>query len=109
MSPRRTLSPGLVAVLQAIASGTNYGFEIMDRTGLPGGTVYPALGRLQQLGYVRSSWERHSVAAREKRPPRRYYSLTDGGRVALRQAVEQYRALAGLVANGLDGLDPSRA
>jgi DNA-binding PadR family transcriptional regulator len=98
----------MVAVLQAIASGINYGFEIMDRTGLPGGSVYPALGRLQRLGYVKSSWERHSVAAREKRPPRRYYDLTEAGRVALAQAAEQYRALAQQVTDGLAQPHPSR-
>jgi hypothetical protein len=29
-------------VLQAIARGYRYGFEIVDLTGLPTGTVYPA-------------------------------------------------------------------
>ena len=109
MSGSRPLSPGLVAVLEAVASGVNYGFDIMDRTGLPSGTVYPALGRLQQLGYVRSSWERQSVAARQKRPARRYYSLTEGGRAALLEAAERYRRLAKLVADRLDGLNPCGA
>ena len=36
-------------VLQAIADGTRYGFDIADRTGLQTGTVYPALRRLEEL------------------------------------------------------------
>ena len=38
------------AVLLAIESGHRYGFDIMDVTGLPDGTVYPILRRLERLG-----------------------------------------------------------
>jgi len=33
-------------ILKTIAEGRPHGFEIMDATGLPSGTVYPALRRL---------------------------------------------------------------
>jgi len=33
-------------ILQAVANGYLYGFDIIDITGVPGGTVYPALRRL---------------------------------------------------------------
>ena len=39
----RRLSITAVSVLQAIANGYEYGFDIIDQTGLPSGTVYPAL------------------------------------------------------------------
>jgi DNA-binding PadR family transcriptional regulator len=73
--------------------GARYGFDIMDATGLPSGTVYPVLGRLERDGYVRSKWESHSVAQREKRPPRRYYEITASGARALADSAEHYRTL----------------
>jgi len=45
------------AILQALAHDYRFGFDIMDITGLPSGTVYPALRRLEQAGLVRSKWE----------------------------------------------------
>ena len=76
---------GLAAlrVLNAIASGAEYGFDIIDATGLPSGTVYPALSRHERDGYVRSSWEETAKAHRDGRPPRRYYRVTAEGRRAL--------------------------
>ena len=35
-------------ILQTIRSGYVYGFDIMDVTGLPSGTIYPALRRLEK-------------------------------------------------------------
>ena len=84
-------------VMQAIASGSRYGFEIADRTGLQTGTVYPALRRLETLGFVRSSWENDKTARREQRPARRYYELTASGAEALEQAVKRFEGLARLV------------
>ena len=63
-------------VLQALLQGHHHGFDIMDATGLPSGTVYPILRRLDAEGCVRSRWEKDGVARREQRPPRRYYELT---------------------------------
>ena len=58
----RRLSLTTVGVLQAVASGFEYGFDVIDATGLPSGTVYPALGRLERDGYVRSAWEDEAAA-----------------------------------------------
>jgi PadR family transcriptional regulator, regulatory protein PadR len=89
----RRLSFTTVTVLQAIASGHEYGFDIIDRTGLPSGTVYPALGRLERDGLVRSSWEDEAAAHAEGRPSRRNYRITAHGARALAEAVSFYRAL----------------
>jgi len=80
-------------VLQALLHGCHHGFDIMDATGLPSGTVYPILRRLDHEGYVRSRWEKEGVARREQRPPRRYYELTASGRTISREAVARYRTL----------------
>jgi PadR family transcriptional regulator, regulatory protein PadR len=89
----RRLSIAAVSVLQAIAGGFEYGFDIIDHTGLPSGTVYPALSRLERDGYVRSAWEDESRAHRDGRPARRYYRITAPGTRALDEAVTYYRSL----------------
>jgi PadR family transcriptional regulator len=91
---RMTLTTALV--LQAIARGHRFGFEIVDVTGYPTGTVYPVLRRLEHAGFVRSEWERERVASRDARPQRRYYEITAAGTRALASALEPMRALGGL-------------
>jgi PadR family transcriptional regulator PadR len=83
-------------VLQAIADGARYGFDIADRTGLQTGTVYPALRRLDDLGFVRSTWESEKIARREQRPARRYYEITRAGATALETARKRFEGLGRL-------------
>lgn len=83
-----------LAVLQAVAAGHRYGFDIMDATGLPGGTVYPALSRLERDGHLDSRWEDAEVAQQEKRPPRRYYALSSSGRELLEASLAWLRGVA---------------
>jgi DNA-binding PadR family transcriptional regulator len=85
--------------LQALANGYRYGFDIMDVTGLPSGTVYPALRRLERNGLVDSKWEKQSVARREQRPARKYYELTPEGSKALAEVVKRYRLAEGIAPN----------
>jgi len=94
---RRRLGSATVEVLQAIAAGHRYGFDIIEHTGLPGGTVYPALAALERDGLVRSSWEDARIAQADKRPPRRYYLVARSGEAALRRELDRLRRLAGLV------------
>jgi PadR family transcriptional regulator PadR len=93
MTKKRGLSMTAVQVIQAIAAGYRYGFDVMDATGLPSGTVYPALSRLERDGLLRSSWESADVAHTEKRPPRRYYRVTAAGVQALEAALDRLRRL----------------
>lgn len=90
--PRR---PGIavVSVLRAIDRGIAYGFELIEATGFPGGTVYPALSRLERDGYLQSDWEDPDLPRTEGRPPRRYYRLTAAGRRLLEAELERLRAL----------------
>jgi DNA-binding PadR family transcriptional regulator len=87
------LSYTATAILQTVANGYVYGFDIMDLTGLPSGTVYPALRRLEELGYLGSRWEKHSIAQKELRPPRKYYEVTREGTAALAEAVKRFKLL----------------
>src|SRR5574342_309805 len=93
MSPKAYLSYSAAVILQALANGYQYGFDIMDVTGLPSGTVYPALRRLEESGLVKSKWEKHAIAQQEQRPPRKYYELTRDGKEALVEALRRYRLL----------------
>jgi PadR family transcriptional regulator, regulatory protein PadR len=83
-------------VLQALAQGHRFGFDIMEVTGLPSGTIYPALRRLEALELVRSAWENEDKAHRQGRPRRRYYELTAAGRRRLAEAEARYRAVSRL-------------
>jgi PadR family transcriptional regulator len=85
-------------VLQALADGARHGFDIADRTGLQTGTVYPALRRLETLGFVRSSWTSDKLARREQRPARRYYELTRTGTAGLAVAIKRFANLGRLPA-----------
>ncbi|HKX32710.1 MAG TPA: PadR family transcriptional regulator [Blastocatellia bacterium] len=87
------LSYSVAVILQALDHGYRYGFDIMDITGLPSGTVYPALRRLEEAGFVRSKWEKQAIAQQELRPPRKYYELTREGTQALAEALQRYRLL----------------
>jgi DNA-binding PadR family transcriptional regulator len=91
------LSYSATAILQAVANGSGYGFDIMDATGLPSGTVYPALRRMEAAGLVGSDWEKAAIAQREQRPPRKYYELTKLGQHALSEAAKRYRLADGPV------------
>lgn len=73
-------------------SEETYGFELAEATGLPSGTIYPILRRLEAEGFIKSHWV--EVKAGSQRRRRRYYELTGKGRrVARSVTVEQRHAL----------------
>jgi len=81
------------AVLLAIVHGHRYGFDVMDATGLPDGTVYPILRRLERRGALEGAWEDDAVAAAQQRPARRYYRLTRAGEEAVSEVRARFPAL----------------
>ena len=96
MSPNPSLSYTSLFVLQALAQGHRFGFDIMEITGLPSGTIYPALRRLEALELVTSDWEKDVKARKEGRPRRRYYELTASGQQHLAEAEARFRAVGRL-------------
>jgi DNA-binding PadR family transcriptional regulator len=106
---KASLSYAATVILQAVSSGYLYGFDIIDITGLPGGTVYPALRRLEEAGYVTSQWEKPSIAQAEPRPQRKYYEITRQGREILTEAVKRYRLLERTLPSKPRQPKPSRA
>ncbi len=85
-------------ILGIVDGGAAYGFAIMEATGLPSGTVYPALRRLERDALIRSRWEKQAIADEEQRPPRTYYTVTAAGRAALEASRSRYPLLARMAA-----------
>ena len=100
----RAMSFAAVTVLHAVASGSRHGFDVIDATGLPSGTVYPALSRLERDGLVKSAWEDAVAAHAEKRPPRRNYKVTAQGARVLDAELARFRGLG-----AVRGSNPSRS
>lgn len=55
----------------------HYGYELTETCGIPSGTLYPMLMRLDDRGLLESRWEESSPSGR---PPRHLYRLTASGR-----------------------------
>ena len=56
------------------------------------GTLYPALVRLEQRGWIRGTWQTTDSNREAK-----YYAITKAGMRALEQQTDRWRRLSGLV------------
>ena len=85
---QRELSRGTMelAVLALIDARKRYGYDLLSSLGsasggsiaIKEGTLYPALHRMEDAGYISASWEAEGRAA-----PRKYYSITKDGKARL--------------------------
>ncbi|WP_369043447.1 PadR family transcriptional regulator [Streptomyces sp. Midd1] len=73
-----TMPTRMVLLALDEAGAPTYGYAIAQTTKLVSGTVYPILARLESRGLVTVTEE---TGRHPGRPPRRYYELTDSGRV----------------------------
>jgi PadR family transcriptional regulator PadR len=110
MSERPRITLNMLRVLTVLLDRPlqeHYGLEMSRQAGLPTGTIYPMLARLEQAGWVTSDWEDIDEAT-EGRPARRYYQLTPAGAQRARQAVHDAQAMlqpdAGRRPSGTPGL-----
>ena len=62
-----------------------WGLELIKRTGRASGTVYPALQRLEDAGWLVSAWEDDDA---RRGPRRRMYRLTPDGAVQARRLAQ---------------------
>jgi PadR family transcriptional regulator, regulatory protein PadR len=97
MAVEAKLSHTAAMILQAVNAGYIYGFSVMEMTGLPSGTVYPAMRRLERDELILSRWEQQTIADAEQRPPRKYYKLTRAGKQTLEATRRRYPLLAKLI------------
>ena len=107
MASEAKLSHTAAMILQALDAGFVYGFSIMEMTGLPSGTVYPAMRRLERDELILSRWEKQSIADTEQRPPRKYYKLTAAGLATLQASRRRYPLLERLIPSA--SLEPVEA
>ena len=63
-----------------------------DALNLNQGTLYPALVRLEQQGWIRAAWGKT-----ESNRDAKFYSITRAGQSALAEETKKWRRLAGLV------------
>ncbi|MFG3620822.1 PadR family transcriptional regulator [Nocardia sp. NPDC047654] len=80
-------------VLQALLerpADEHYGLKISEHSGLPTGSIYPILTRLETAGWVTSDWEQIDESV-EGRRRRRYYQLTKNGATAAREEIAKMR------------------
>lgn len=81
-----------LCLLGLLADQRDYGLGLTNRLSeaglgfLPGGTIYPALARLETTGLVTSAREPSSSG-----PPRKYFELTAAGRDALEDRRAEWR------------------
>ena len=72
-----------------------YGYELMQQTGLGSASMYQALHRMEQNGWLTSYLEPLGVAERGRRRRggrRRFYELTDEGREHMTRQVRDWLA-----------------
>jgi PadR family transcriptional regulator PadR len=91
-SPKMTLQTKLVLQLALQDPGREwYGLQMMAATGLPAGTIYPIVARLERYGWLESRWEDPAEHEAAKRPRRRYYRFTPDGADRARVAMAPAR------------------
>ncbi len=87
-----------LAILSALYRDTHYGYSLVrDLTAagvfnLKEGTIYPILSRLAKEGLVQTEW-----VESKQGPPRKYYALTDAGRIMCEALMGEFRRLVNVV------------
>lgn len=83
------LTNAFVAVAIALLSAPterHWGYALSKSAGVRSGVLYPLLNRMLDRGWIEDGWE-DPEAIKEKRPPRRYYTVTEDGLTELGAAV----------------------
>jgi PadR family transcriptional regulator PadR len=89
-----------LCVLAIVDREETYGYAVVERMGKTPGmevtesTVYPLLARLSNDGLLKLRIEKSSAG-----PPRRYYSLSAGGKKRLRELASTWATIVGSVAS----------
>src|SRR5215831_16574332 len=89
--PLSRVTPATLDVLEALMGPDEelYGLKIAQNAGRRAGSVYPILARLEEAGWVESSWEREERD--ERGPRRRFYRLVPDGLAAARAVLIERR------------------
>ncbi|MGW4719401.1 PadR family transcriptional regulator [Nocardia sp. NPDC004260] len=72
----------VAAALLAEPDAHHWGYDLIKRSGERSAVVYPMLTKMLDEGWLVDGWE-DPTTIKEKRPPRRYYELTELGKLEL--------------------------
>jgi PadR family transcriptional regulator PadR len=86
-------------ILSVLADGEHYPTEIIEKMKeakllIVEGTLYPLLTRLKNDGLLAYRWEESTGG-----PPRKYFTLTEDGRISLKELIESWTELTNSVNN----------
>ncbi|MCP3935190.1 MAG: PadR family transcriptional regulator [Actinomycetia bacterium] len=84
----------LVAVLSVLVASPaerHWGYQLQREAGVRSGVLYPILRRLYEAGWLADGWE-DPGGVKAGRPPRRYYTVTATGELAMRQILVEASA-----------------
>jgi PadR family transcriptional regulator len=92
-------------ILKSLAAGELHGLGVSRRIAqitqgtfvVQPGSLFPALHRLEEAGWLESSWQRSENNRRAK-----YYSLTKAGRKQLGEETAQWNRIAVAIARALE-------
>ena len=80
-----------LCVLVLLEKQDRYGYELVqkisDRISISEGSVYPLLRRLTKEGYFTTYLQESTEG-----PPRKYYTLTDTGRIYLHEQLAEWKS-----------------
>ncbi len=91
-----------LCILSALQNGEKYGYALVKAlvavpgVGVAEGSIYPLLSRLKKQGLVTTRLEESSEG-----PARKYYSLTDAGRVEAGRMADYF----GMMMKGMESLN----
>jgi PadR family transcriptional regulator, regulatory protein PadR len=91
MGLRIRLSRQTLTVLDALLTRPGqwvHGYPLSQTTGIPSGTLYPILMRLEKLHWLETCWEEPKTPGR---PPRHLYRLTGSARAWARAEISAAR------------------
>ena len=88
-------------ILSALVSADRYGYEITKQISgftngeiiLKEGSLYPALHKLEKQGYIEGYWSQNDPG----KPGRKYYKLTDQGRLFIEEEREKWISFIGTI------------
>ena len=95
-----------MCVLTILCRGDRYGYELVniisDAMHITEGTIYPLMKRLKDGGNIDSY-----IVESQEGPPRKYYSITDGGRTIQQEQETEWRSFSESInklINGEEGM-----
>ena len=71
--------------------GKHWGYDLSKKSGVRSGVLYPMLTRMLDDQWLRDGWE-DPLMITDRRPPRRYYEITELGLARLGALLAEARA-----------------